>query len=117
MKPTPERANCLRTCETTSTTGPHVRLVQNFGVANTTTNGRCAASSCATERAYSARSGCVEVVNSRRLSCVDASVGVSASGGRAPTEGEYERRRTTRLPRPAIAAPRGFASTQYVPGL
>jgi hypothetical protein len=40
----------LRTYETTSTTGPHVLLVQNFGVANVTTNGRCAASSCATDR-------------------------------------------------------------------
>ena len=50
MKSTPERASCFRTCETTSTTGPHVRLVQNFGVANATTKGRCAASSCATER-------------------------------------------------------------------
>ena len=39
----------LRTASTTSTTGPHVRLVQNFGVANTTTNGLCAAIEPATE--------------------------------------------------------------------
>ena len=34
---------------TTSTTGPQVRLVQNFGVAKTTTNGSCAWSEPAIE--------------------------------------------------------------------
>ena len=37
-------AKRLRTASTTSTTGPQVRLVQNFGVAKVTTNGRWAAS-------------------------------------------------------------------------
>jgi hypothetical protein len=32
-----------------STTGPHIRLVQNFGVANVTTNGLRAASEPAIE--------------------------------------------------------------------
>ena len=45
----PRAASCLRTASTTSTTGPQVRLVQNFGVANVTTKGTWAASDCATE--------------------------------------------------------------------
>src|ERR1044071_7909249 len=98
MKSTPDRARRLRTYETTSTTGPHVLLVQNFGVANVTTNGRCAASSSATDRSYSARSGCGEVVNGPSLPCVDASVGVSERGARSPTPGEYDSLRTTGLP-------------------
>ena len=49
MKRIPRPAKRLRAASTTSTTGPQVRLVQNFGVAKVTTNGTCAASDCATE--------------------------------------------------------------------
>jgi hypothetical protein len=49
MKRMPLSACSRRTVETTSTTGPQVRLVQYFGVAKTTTNGAFAASAPATE--------------------------------------------------------------------
>ena len=39
----------FRTAETTSTVGPHVRVWQNCGVANATTNGFFAAIAWATE--------------------------------------------------------------------
>ena len=45
----PRASNSFRAASTTSTTGPHVRLVQNFGVAKVTTNGAWAASDCAIE--------------------------------------------------------------------
>ena len=47
MNRTPFEAGCLRTAETTSTAGPHVRVWQNCGVAKVTTNGSFAASACA----------------------------------------------------------------------
>src|SRR5439155_12417981 len=115
MKRTFVRDSCLRTCETTSTTGPHVLLVQNFGVANVTTNGTCAAIACATDVVYRCRSGCVAVVSGASLPPVVASVGVLETGALVPTAGEYECRRTMTLPRPLIAAPRGLARTQYLP--
>ena len=45
----PASACRRRTSLTTSTTGPHVRLVQYFGVAKATTNGVFAASASAIE--------------------------------------------------------------------
>ena len=45
----PESLCLRRTALTTSTTGPHVRLVQYFGVAKTTTNGFFALIASATE--------------------------------------------------------------------
>ena len=87
MKRTPVEANCFLTASTTSTTGPHVRLVQNFGVAKTTTNGLCAASEPATEYWRRPLSGGVRVVKSRKLPFVLAIVGVSEAIACDPTAG------------------------------
>src|SRR5436305_1268353 len=89
-----------RTLETTSTTGPHVRLAQNFGVANVTRNGARAASDCAIDHLYSARSGCVDVVNGASFPPVEASVGVCEGGAWLPSGGETLRLLTTTLPIP-----------------
>src|SRR5512133_960348 len=109
--------NWRRTCETTSTTGPHVRLAQNFGVAKVTTNGTCAASDCATDHRYSAGSGRVEVVSGASFPRVLASVGVFERGAGVPIAGEAVRSLTTMFPRPEIPAPAGRARTQYVPAV
>src|SRR5215211_2423629 len=110
------RARLRRTCDTTSTTGPQVRLAQYAGVANATTNGRCARIESATENAYSARSGFGAVVSGPSRPCVVASVGVPDRGAGAPIAGEYELFLTMTLPSAAIRAPLGRASNQYVPG-
>ena len=49
MKRTPASACLRRTSLTTSTTGPHVRLVQYLGVAKATTNGSFALTASAIE--------------------------------------------------------------------
>src|SRR5947207_709276 len=87
MYRTPLAPTCLRTASTTSTTGPHVRLEQNFGVAKTTTKGLCAASEPAIEYRSSVLSGGVRVVSSRKLPWVLAIVGVFAGIAREPTAG------------------------------
>ena len=66
-----------------------MRLVQNFGVANTTTNGACAASESATEYRSSAVSGGVLVVSSRKFPCVLAIVGVFDAIAFEPTAGAF----------------------------
>src|SRR5918912_3015901 len=83
MKRTPRAANLLRTASTTSTTGPQVRLLQNFGVAKVTTNGACAASAPATDERSSGRSGGRLVVIC--AAGASASVGVRERGAFAPT--------------------------------
>src|SRR5215475_5584785 len=89
-------ANRLRTASTTSTTGPQVRLVQNFGVAKVTTNGRCSASAPATECRSSAKSGGRRVVKLAALAM--ARVGVAERGAKAPIGGLDERPTTSRVP-------------------
>ena len=49
MKRTPLPAKRRCTAWATSTTGPQVRELQNFGVAKTSTNGTCAFTESATE--------------------------------------------------------------------
>src|SRR5262245_26654652 len=98
MKSRPEARIRLRTAETTSTTGPHVRDWQNCGVANVNTNGLCAASAWATDVRYSARSGWREVVSVVRSPPVLASVGVRDGIALSPTEGALLFFRTTTLP-------------------
>ena len=88
MKRIPRARKRLATTRTTSTTGPHVLLVQNFGVAKTTTNGRWAAMLCATEYRRRSRSGGVLVVSRAKLPCVLAIVGVCDGYARAPTAGD-----------------------------
>src|SRR2546423_14257468 len=115
MKRIPREANRFRAASTTSTTGPHVRLVQNSGVANVSTNGTCATSEAATEYRSSARSGGTRVVNA--LTGAVASVGVGDAIAFAPIAGLVERAFTERIERPWIGVPpTGCASTQYRPG-
>src|SRR4029453_11994158 len=99
--------NRRATSSTTSTTGPHVRLAQNFGVANVTTNGTCAASDWATDERESAGAGRVEVVSGASFPRVLASVGVFERGACVPTAGDAVRSLTTMFPSPAIPAPAG----------
>src|SRR3954447_26276354 len=75
------------TALTTSTTGPHVRLVQYFGVAKTSTNGTCARIESATEERGSERWGGLAVVSAATSPFVLASVGVRDGIARAPTAG------------------------------
>ena len=110
MKRIPRAANRLRAASTTSTTGPQVRLVQNFGVANVTTNGMCAASESATEYRRSGRSGGRLVVI--RAAGAVARVGVSERGARAPTATLRERAETSSAPSAWIFAPTGWATSQ-----
>ena len=67
--------------------GPQMRLWQNFGVANVTTNGTPLATESATEYSSSERSGGSAVVSAARSPFVDASVGVSLFGAGLPTAG------------------------------
>src|SRR3990170_6456552 len=115
MKRTGVPATRLRTASTTSTTGPQVRLVQNFGVANVTTNGTLAAIASATETRSIATSGGVLVVSASRSPPVDRIVGVRDAIARSPTSGAFARFATTRSRKPWISAPSGCATTQYVP--
>src|SRR6266516_5410685 len=87
-------AKRLRTASTTSTTGPQVRLVQNFGVAKVTTKRRCAAREPAIESRSSARSGGVAVVSAETGAV--ASVGVGEAGAFAPTGGSGRRAFTSK---------------------
>src|SRR2546423_11957618 len=105
-------ANRLRTASTTSTTGPHVRLVQNLGVAKVTTNGTRAASAPAIDERSRSRSGGVRVVRLALLPCVVASVGVREAGAFAPRAGVVECAFTSRIPIAWIFAPVGAATSQ-----
>ena len=96
MNLTGPEAKLLRTASTTSTTGPQMRLVQNFGVAKVTTNGRCAARAPATEYRRSPRSGGCLVVSLAALK--SASVGVAERGAFAPTAGLGVRAVTSSVP-------------------
>src|SRR5438067_5213637 len=117
MKRIPRGRKRLATTRTTSTTGPHVLLVQNFGVAKTTTNGRWAAMLCATEYRRRSRSGGVLVVSRAKLPCVLAIVGVCDGYARAPTAGDALLALTARYPSAPIRLPPiGRASTRYRPG-
>src|SRR5690348_2048404 len=97
MKRIPRRSNFLRTASTTSTTGPHVRLVQNFGVAKTTTNGACARSASATEYRRRPVSGGTRVVSCESFPFELAIVGVFDGYAFAPTSGADECAFTTRF--------------------
>src|SRR3954449_1078738 len=79
----------IRVCTscTICTVGPHRRLVQNFGVANTTTNGFLAFSESATEYWSSEVSGGVAVVSFAASPSTDFSVGVTDGGAGLPTAG------------------------------
>src|SRR5713101_5472587 len=116
MKRTPLRAKCFSTASVTSTTGPHVRLVQNFGVAKTSTNGACALSESATEYRRRGRSGGLAVVKAARSPWVLASVGVRDGIARSPTAGACGRFATFRIAKPWIGAPSGWATIVYVTG-
>src|SRR6478672_8504482 len=72
---------------TICTVGPHSRLVQNFGVANTTTNGFLAFSVSATEYWSSDVSGGSAVVIFAALPPTDFRVGVTDGGAGVPTAG------------------------------
>src|SRR5918999_1717946 len=91
MKRTSVRAKRLRTASTTSTTGPHVLLVQNFGVANVSTNGLCAASDAATEWRSSSTSGGSLVVRASTFPPSLSSVGVREGNALEPTAGAADR--------------------------
>ena len=67
-----------------STIGPQMRLWQNFGVANVTTNGVLAAMLSAMECSSSDVSGGSAVVRAARSPFVEASVGVSLCGAALP---------------------------------
>src|SRR3954469_20701646 len=98
MKRTPERANSFRTWSTTSTTGPHVLLVQKAGVANVTTNGAWLRRLAATEGRSRSRSGGTFVVSFRTGAL--PSVGVSDAGARDPSAGEWAFAWTMKSPTP-----------------
>src|SRR6476619_3920148 len=118
MNRIPFDAGCLRTAETTSTTGPQVRDWQNCGVAKARTNGSCAAIAWATETSYSARSGWRAVVSAARSPPVLASVGVLDGMAWSPTDGATLFLRTTRLPSAwTCSPPTGSAMYQYLPGV
>src|SRR6476646_5758283 len=110
MKRTGVPASFFATASTTSTTGPQVRLVQNFGVANVTTNGVVAASDSDTEYRKRGSSGGRLVVI--RAAGAVASVGVSERGARAPTATLRERAKTSSAPSAWIFAPTGWATSQ-----
>src|SRR5262245_17556697 len=118
MKSRPDALIRLRTTDSTSTTGPHVRDWQNCGVANARTNGLCAASAWATDVRYRARSGCRAVVRAASFPPVLASVGVFEGIALSPTDGALLRFRTTTLPSACtLRPPTGWARNQYVPGV
>src|SRR3954451_2489246 len=100
----------FETAATTSTTGPHVRDVQNFGVANTTTNGLCAAIESATDQRRRSRSGGVRVVSVAMGA--SPSFGVSERGAGDPTAGDAVFAFTSTCPSACTAAPRGSATIQ-----
>src|SRR5688572_15333253 len=99
MKRTFSASTRRDTSSTTSTTGPHVRLEQNFGVANVTTNGTPASRESATEWWRSASSGGVRVVRLDVLPAVEDSVGVSDAIAWSPTSGASSSATTTTFPR------------------
>src|SRR6185503_20683370 len=112
MKRMPSPSCLRRTALTTSTTGPHVRLVQYFGVANASTNGFFAASAAATELRYSSLSGTFDVLSCSSVE--SASVGVFEGIAFAPTSGAVVSVLTTTVPTAWILRPpTGSASTQY----
>src|SRR5262245_13851184 len=118
MKSRPDELMRLRTADSTSTTGPHVRDWQYCGVAKDRTKGLCAASACATDVRYSARSGWRDVVSAASLPPVLASVGVFDGIALSPTVGALLRFRTTTFPSACtLRPPTGSAMNQYVPGV
>src|SRR5262249_54430472 len=112
MKRTLLEAKRLRTASTTSTTGAHVGLAQNWDEAKVRTNGRWAASNAATEWGGSARSGGCLVVRRAASPFTAASVGVSDRGAGAPTAGDEEWAATSISPSAWIRAPVGSATSQ-----
>src|SRR6266550_3960520 len=118
MKRTRDDAKRRRAASTTSTTGPHVRLEHQRGVANVTTNGTCAARDSAIEYRSSPRSGGTRVVNGAVWPCAVARVGVCEGKARVPTAGLDDCSLTTTWVTPPMRTePCGRASTQYVPAL
>src|SRR5262245_34665004 len=118
MKRTFSPSSRCWTSSTTSTTGPHVRLEQNFGVAKVTTNGTFAAIESATEYFRSDSSGGVRVVIAAASPPTDDSVGVSDGIAGSPTSGGGSFFTTTTFPSACTFAlpPSGSASIQYFPG-
>src|SRR4030095_14050329 len=112
MKRTPLEVKRLRTASTTSTTGAHVGLAQNWDEAKVTTNGRWASSEAATEYRRRPRSRGRLVVRLAALPPAAPSVGVSERGAGAPTAGEKECAATSISPSAWIRAPVGSATSQ-----
>jgi hypothetical protein len=105
------------TSSTTSTVGPHVRLVQNFGVANVTTNGFFAFRDSATECLRRVSSGGTRVVSFAKSPPVDSIVGVSDAIAGSPMSGSGSSSETTTFPSACtFGPPSGSARSQYVPG-
>ena len=106
----------FRTWSATSTTGPQVRLSQNFGVENTSTNGARSAIESATEWRRSPTSGGVRVVSAARSPSVEAIVGVREGNAFAPTAGAFGFSATSRSSAPWIGRPpTGSATSTYLP--
>ena len=103
-------AKRLATRSTVWTVGPHVRLVQYFGVAKATTKGTPSASESATEYWRRPVSGGSAVV----ISAAGASASVGLSDGIAfdPTAGVMVVSRTSIVPTPWIGSPPGSATSQ-----
>ena len=91
--------------------------MQNFGVANVTTNGTFAASESATEYCSSDSSGGVRVVIAAASPPADANVGVSDAIAGSPTSGGGSCFTTTTFPSACtfVLPPSGSASIQYLP--
>src|SRR5262245_31224073 len=97
MKSTPEPFHRFATLSTMSTSGPHKRDWQNWGVANVTTNGRFAASAAATVVFRSTVSGGSAVVIVLGFT-PGFSVGLTDGIARSPIAGAFVRARTVMSP-------------------
>src|SRR5262245_18554733 len=117
MKRTSSPSKRFETSSTTSPTGPHPLLAQNFGVENVTTNGLRSRSVSATECSTRVRSGGTRVVTFDASPPTEASVGVSETGAGSPTPGASTDFETTRLPSACTGSrpPSGSATYQYLP--
>ena len=117
MKRTSSPSKRFETSSTTSTTGPHTLLAQNFGVVNVTTNGLCSRSVSATECSTSVRSGGTRVVTFDASPPTEARVGVSDAGAGSPTPGAAIDFSTTMFPSAWTGSgpPSGSATNQYLP--
>src|SRR5919109_2123934 len=98
MKRTPDPSKRRATASTTSTTGPQVRLAQNFGVEKVTTNGSRLSTAWRIDVRRSVTSGGIRVVIEAASPPALASVGVTEAGARSPTRGAEPLRTTSTLP-------------------